>query len=70
MQKKPKRQPNPWMGLAGAGFQMGATVFLGNWLGTWLDQKFEKDFLEASLTLFAIAVAIYLLIKQVNRINQ
>ncbi len=70
MPKQQKRQPDPWPGLAGAGIQMGATIFLGNWLGEWLDQKFQKDFIETTGTLFAIVAAIYLLIKQVNRINR
>jgi hypothetical protein len=36
-------------------------------LGRWLDQKMQWSFLEISLTLLAIAVAIYAMIKQAKQ---
>ncbi len=50
--------------VSGMGIQMGLTIYGGNLLGRWLDQKMQWSFLEISLTLLAIAVAIYAMIKQ------
>ncbi|MDO7715247.1 MAG: AtpZ/AtpI family protein [Flavobacteriaceae bacterium] len=43
---------------------MGLTIYGGNLLGRWLDQKMQWSFLEISLTLLSIALAIYAMIKQ------
>ena len=58
------------MRLAGAGLQMGLTIYLGFLLGVWLDEKFELHFLTATITLVAIFLAMYSLIKQANQINE
>ena len=65
-QKKPL---NKAMQLSGAGLQMGLTIYLGFLLGKWLDVKFETTFLTETITLFAIFLAMYSLIKQANKIN-
>lgn len=65
-QKKPL---NKALQLSGAGLQMGVTIYLGFLLGEWLDQKFETSFLTETITLIAIFLAMYSLIKQANRIN-
>lgn len=65
-QKKPL---NKAIQLSGAGLQMGLTIYLGFLLGEWLDQKFETSFLTETITLIAIFLAMYSLIKQANRIN-
>ena len=51
--------------LSGIALQMGATIYLGNLLGTWLDEKFEKVFWEDTITLLAVFLSIYLVIKKV-----
>jgi uncharacterized membrane protein YfcA len=56
--------------LSGAGLQMGLIIYLGNLLGSWLDKKFESSYLEITLTLFAIFMAMYALIRQVNQMNK
>jgi uncharacterized membrane protein YfcA len=56
--------------LSGAGLQMGLIIYLGNLLGSWLDKKFESFYLEITLTLFAIFMAMYALIRQVNQMNK
>lgn len=56
--------------LSGAGLQMGLTIYLGNLLGSWLDKKFEFTFLETTVTLAAIFLSMYSLIRQVNKINK
>ena len=65
----PEKKPsdNPLKALAkvsGMGIQMGLTIYGGNLLGRWLDQKMQWGFLEISLTLLSIALAIYAMIKQ------
>jgi membrane protein DedA with SNARE-associated domain len=44
---------------------MGLTIYLGNALGKWLDQKYQLQYLETTLTLFAIFASMYLVIAQV-----
>jgi membrane protein DedA with SNARE-associated domain len=66
----PKKQPNKGIRLAGAGLQMGATIYLGFLLGEWLDAKFTLHFLTETITLLAIFLAMYSLIKQANKINE
>jgi len=56
--------------LSGIAIQMGATIFLGNLLGEWLDQKFEKTYLEDTITLLAVFLSIYLVIKKVMTLNK
>lgn len=65
-----KNKPiNKGIRLAGAGLQMGLTIYLGYLLGQWLDKKFELNFLTETITLLAIFLAMYSLIKQANQIN-
>ena len=56
--------------LSGVAIQMGVTIFLGNLLGEWLDQKFEKTFLEDIFTLLAVFLSIYLVIKKVMALDK
>jgi len=65
-QKKPL---NKAIKLSGAGLQMGLTIYLGFLLGQWLDVKFETSFLTNTITLIAVFLAMYSLIKQANKIN-
>jgi len=70
-QNKPQgKQLNKALQLSGAGLQMGGTIYLGFLLGAWLDQKLELTFLTEVVTLFAIFLAMYALIKQANKINE
>ena len=71
MSSEKKPNDNPLKALAkvsGMGIQMGLTIYGGNLLGRWLDQKMQWSFLEISLTLLAIAVAIYAMIKQAKQL--
>lgn len=68
--KKGTKKPlNKALQLSGAGLQMGLTIYLGFLLGKWLDEIFELDFLTQTITLLAIFLSMYSLIKQANRIN-
>lgn len=68
--KKPK-QPNNYLQLVGVATQMGVTIFLGAYSGKWLDNKYpsDKKWFTIGLTLLAVAIALYNVLKQVNRIN-
>lgn len=57
------------MQLSGAGIQMGLTIYLGFLLGKWLDATFETNFLKETVTLLAIFLSMYSLIKQVNKLH-
>lgn len=61
---------NKWLALSGIGLQMGLTIFLGNLLGKWLDSYLDKSFIEPTITILAIFISIYSVIKGVNKINK
>ena len=68
--KKAKKEPlNKALQLSGAGLQMGLTIYLGFLLGKWLDKTFDTNFIKETITLLAIFLAMYSLIKQANKIN-
>ncbi len=72
-QQKPRNDSNllrTAASLSGIAIQMGATIFLGNLLGAWLDQKFQKTFWEDTVTLLAVFLSIYLVIKKVMAMNK
>jgi hypothetical protein len=72
MNKKtaPKKSLNKALQLSGAGLQMGGIIYGGFLLGTWLDTQFAVTFLTETITLMAIFLAMYSLIKQANNINE
>lgn len=71
MPKKDDRKVSKLAQLSGIGLQMGATIFLGAYLGKYLDGKYpmEKKWFTIGLTLLAVAISLYNVLKQVNRIN-
>ncbi|WP_088324244.1 AtpZ/AtpI family protein [Polaribacter tangerinus] len=66
---KPKKTHHKAIALSGAGLQMGITIYLGFLLGKWLDNLLETTFLKGLVTLLAVFIATYALIKQANKIN-
>lgn len=68
---KNKNQAKYWLGLTGIAVQMGVLIYLGSWLGNWLDEKYEKqnNMFTIILTLFAVVVSMYLVIKQTKKLN-
>lgn len=57
--------------LSGIAIQMGVTIYLFVILGKWLDTKFyqgDKLFV-IIFTLLGVAISLYMVIKQVNRIK-
>lgn len=69
---KPKRPLNTAIQLSGVGLQMGVTIYLGAKLGKWLDAEYPSNhnWFTIGITLFAVAISLYHLIQQVNRINK
>lgn len=68
--QKQGKQLNPYIRFTSVAFQMGATIYLGNLLGKWLDVKYNKDFWESIVTLFSVFLAIYQVISQVIKISK
>ncbi|WP_338359691.1 AtpZ/AtpI family protein [Yeosuana marina] len=69
--KKPGKQLKNVAVLSGITIQMGVTIYLFVILGKWLDTKFnygDKLFL-IIMTLLGVAISLYAVIKQVNRIK-
>jgi len=56
--------------LSGIAIQMGATIYLGNLLGSWLDKTYNKTFLEDTITLIAVFLSMYLVIKKVVALSK
>lgn len=59
-----------WARFSTIALQMGLTIYLGNLLGGWLDTKFETTFLESTVTLLAVFLAMYIVIKAVMQLNK
>ena len=69
-----KKKSDPRSNLArfsAISFQMGATIFLGAYAGKMLDEKYpsNKKWFTIGLTLFAVALSLYNVLRQVNKIN-
>lgn len=67
----PKKPLKNALILTGAAFQMGATIYLFVFLGKWLDSTYNEGNRLYSIvsTLTGVGVSLYLIIKQLNRIN-
>ena len=69
--KKPEKPLKNVAILSGIAIQMGVTIYLFVLLGKWLDTKFnngDKLYI-IILTLLGVAISLYTVIKQVNRIK-
>ncbi len=73
-QKPPKKKYNKTINtaarLSGSAIQMGATIYLGNLLGSWVENKYGFSFAEELITFVAIIMAMYILIKQAIQLNK
>jgi F0F1-type ATP synthase assembly protein I len=71
MAEQPKRNFSKFARLSGIGIQMGATIFLGAYLGKFLDQKYpsDKKWFTIGLTLFSVVISLYNVLRQVNKMN-
>lgn len=69
--KKPKL-PNNYLRFSGIAIQMGAIIGLGAWGGSSLDAHYQisNKLFTITLTLFAVAASLYLVIKEVINISK
>ena len=67
---KEKEALRTWGRFSTIAIQMGVTIYLGNLLGGWLDQKLETTFLESTITLLAVFLSMYIVIKAVMQLNK
>jgi uncharacterized membrane protein YfcA len=65
-------KPNRYLELMGIAAQMGITIFLGAYLGKWLDTRYPsgKKWFTIACTLLSVAIALYMVLKQVNKLNE
>ena len=71
-EKKAKKEQPRFLALTGVALQMGATIYFGAALGKYLDEKYSAGdtWFTIGLTLLAVIISFYNLLKQVNRINE
>ena len=69
--QKPKKQLKNAAILMGIGMQMGITIYLFVILGKWLDTTYNQDekLFVIIMTLLGVAISLYAVLKQVNRIK-
>lgn len=69
--KNKKKQPNRFLVLTLVASQMGITIFLGASLGKYLDNKYQfpKPWFTIVLTLVALVVSLYSILKTLNKLN-
>ena len=69
---KKKSQLHKYLQLTGITFQMGITIYLGVFLGKWLDSYFQtsqKTYVIIG-TLLSLVIAIWSVIIQLKKINE
>ena len=69
MKKKPY---NKWLSLINLPIQMGLIIFVFAYFGLWLDEKNADvtNLYTKILTLIGVFVALYNVIRQVNKLNK
>ncbi len=70
--KKKRSKANRYLVLSSAGLQMGITIYLGAYFGKKLDEKYpsDKNWFTIGLTLAAVVLALWQLLRQVNKLNE
>jgi len=68
---KPQRRhrENKAIRLTGLAIQMGVTIYLGNLLGKWIENRYELSNIEQIATFVAIIISIYFMIRKAIVIN-
>ena len=69
---KEQRKRGRLLQLSGIGIQMAGTIFLGAYLGRWLDEKYpsDKKWFTIGLTILAVILSMYSILKKVNELNR
>jgi hypothetical protein len=70
--KESSRKPSHYLVLTGIATQMGIIIVAFGYLGKYLDGKYpmDKQWWTIGLTFLGVAIALYLVVKQVNRLNE
>ncbi|MEN1786277.1 MAG: AtpZ/AtpI family protein [Bacteroidota bacterium] len=73
-QKSPKKSNKGFkngLALTGIALEMGVIIFLSAKGGRWLDSHFQtnKNYWTVFLTLFGVAISIWLVLRQLKRLN-
>lgn len=71
-ENKNKQWLKSYVKFSGVAIQMGATIFIGAYSGKFLDQKYEVEakWFTIGLTLAAVGLSLYNVLRQVNRLNK
>ena len=71
-EKNSKKKGNPYLQFSAMGFQMAVVIGGMAWLGNYLDTKYanEKPIWTIVLSLSGIAISLYIVIKQANRLSK
>ena len=69
--QKKDRPHRRWIALSGAGIQMGVVVFASAYVGDKLDTNYktETPWFTLGFVLMGIFISLYLLIKQINNLE-
>ncbi len=61
-----------WAILSGIGIQMGVIIYLFAKAGNWLDTNYDPSGKKYTilLTLLGVAISLFLVLKQTNRLNK
>ena len=70
MAKKPT-DTKYWLTLTGIAVQMGVIIYLGAAGGGWLDEQYSEggNTYTVVLTLIAVAISMYLVVRQTKNLN-
>jgi F0F1-type ATP synthase assembly protein I len=68
---KPDKRPNKWLALINIPFQMGIIIVAFSWLGKWLDGRYpnENEIWFIIFTMLGVGIALYNVVRQVNKLN-
>lgn len=66
------KKKNNLIRFSGVGVQMGAIIGVFTWLGLFLDKKYETEtpWWTLGLLLFGVISAMYLVIKEISKLNK
>lgn len=68
---KKNSQLKNWAIFSGIAFQMGATIFICAWIGKQLDERYpsNKNWFTIGFVLFGMVASIYVVLKQLKKLN-
>ncbi|WP_333866932.1 AtpZ/AtpI family protein [Sphingobacterium sp.] len=71
-EEKTNKKINKWIVFTSMPIQMGVTIYLFYWVGTWLDNKYAiaDEWGMKGFTLLGVIVSLYQFIRQANQINK